>query len=55
MYQNQKVNTIESEELQIVNSPYDVILSCTNISLALLDFGMLNNLRRLILLVYKKL
>ena len=31
------------------NSPNDLILSCTNISLALLYFGMPNNLRRLIL------
>ena len=31
------------------NSPNDLILSCTNISLALLYFGMPNNLQRLIL------
>ena len=31
------------------NSPNDFIFSCTNISLALLYFGMPNNLRRLLL------
>ena len=31
------------------NSPNDFIFSCTNISLALLYFGIPNNLRRLIL------
>ena len=33
----------------LINSPNDLILSCTNISPALLYFGMPNNLRRLIL------
>ena len=33
----------------ISNSPNYLILSCTNISLALLYFGMPNNLRRLLL------
>ena len=31
------------------NSPNDVILSCTNMSIALLYFGMPNNLQRLLL------
>ena len=36
------------------NSPYDFILSCSNISLALLYFGMSNNLRRLLMLLICK-
>ena len=40
---------IEQNTYFFSNSPNDLILSCTNISLALLYFGMPNNLRRLLL------
>ena len=40
---------IEQNKYFFSNSPNDLILSCTNISLALLYFGMPNNLRRLLL------
>ena len=47
---SERVNLlIKQNTFFISNSPNDFILSCTNISLALLYFGMPNNLRRLLL------
>ena len=49
---SEKINLFVKQNTYFLsNSPNDLILSCTNISLAvaLLYFGMPNNLRRLIL------
>ena len=47
---SERVNLLIKQNTYFLsNSPNDFILSCTNISLALLYFGMPNNLRRLII------
>ena len=48
---SEKVNLLIKQNTYFLsNSPNDFIFSCTNISLALLYFGMPNNLRMLLLL-----
>ena len=47
---SERINLFVKQNIYFLsNSPNDIILSCTNISLALLYFGMPNLLRRLIL------
>ena len=46
---SERVNLLKQNTYFLSNSPNDFIFSCTNISLALLYFGMPNNLRRLLL------
>ena len=49
---SERVNLLIKQNTYFLsNSPNDSILNCTNISLALLYFGMPNNLRRLLLYV----
>ena len=47
---SETVNLLIKQDTYVLsNSPNDLILSCMNISLALLYFGILNYLRRLLL------